>query len=149
MPTASTLLALAARCEREEPSRELDGNICAAIGHKISTDGWLIVPSFMEEGQEELRPPTPFTSSIDSAMTLVPEGWVLTLNTFQNGASVYVMNAAGDIVRPQKQYIATPALALCAAALKVRAAIAEQIEASPRASKGTPNLPSDTVGEER
>jgi len=61
---------------------------------------------------------------LDAAMTLVPDGWVWSMNTFaepNRSASAYLMNASDEIIRTIKQYIATPALALCAASLRARA----------------------------
>jgi hypothetical protein len=52
------LLALADRCEREGPSRKLDLAIAAAL------NGGRYIPYAK-----------PYTTSLDAAVTLVPEGW--------------------------------------------------------------------------
>ena len=60
---------------------------------------------------------------LEAAQMLVPEGWVWTVNTFNTGrAGAYCMNERDEIVRPKVQTLATPALALTAAALLARAA---------------------------
>jgi len=75
------------------------------------------IPSGFEAQYESTRVPR-YTTSIDAAMTLVPEGWrfELTNTGFKPGVS---------LVPPGKfflvgSYAATPALALCAAALRAR-----------------------------
>ena len=63
-----------------------------------------------------------YTASLDAAMTLVPERWVWSINQFPDKASAYCVSEDGVIARPRKQYQATPALALCAAALRAQEA---------------------------
>lgn len=96
-------------CRPELYQRALDALLKSPIGPRLAPvdyDGYI-------------KPPA-YTASLDAAMTLVPEGWEWTINTFANPkkASAYLVNAADDMVRPRKQYQATPALALCAAALR-------------------------------
>lgn len=105
--STEVLLALADRCEWEPPSQDLDECIWSNIAGE----------DFAYETT------TAYTTSLDAAVTLVPEGWVFSLNTFPASASAYVMDASSRIIRPNQQYIATPALALCAAALRARAAM--------------------------
>lgn len=107
-----TLLDLAARVEAASvPDRELDRAIELAVF------------------PDRLSPPVElellaYTSSLDAAMTLVPEGWVWSINTFAGGkASACLMNERDEIVRPAEQYIASPALALTAACLRARAPV--------------------------
>lgn len=73
MTTPEALNALADRVEREGPSRELDAAILVVMlgdGWTVSTaNGWVCVPH-----QEIAEAPT-YTTSLDSAVTLVPEGW--------------------------------------------------------------------------
>jgi hypothetical protein len=104
----STLLELAERCEREGPSQELDISICDAID--IAWDG------------------RAFSSSLDAAVSLVPEGaWRET-----NGPRRYlnipspVPNywhtevTTWDPTRMSHGWAATEAMSICAAALRAR-----------------------------
>jgi hypothetical protein len=100
MTNPTTLLALAERCEQAAgPDAGLDLAIWKALSE---------MPGF--------KHPSPIwrfdvTESLDAAVTLVPEecGWM-------------VMNSAAKVgVWPS--HGATPALALCAAALRARAAM--------------------------
>lgn len=61
-----------------------------------------------------------YTASIDAAMTLVPEGYVWSINTFAepSRASAYLVRHDNCYVRTNEQFCATPAIALCIAALK-------------------------------
>lgn len=117
MTDEATLLALADRIEAAEgPDRELDAAIALAIryqdclpcdfnGIKARTGGILNAPAF--------------TASLDAAMTLVPEGWTGVIDL--TGAAKLI-----DARYPNREVralaCATPALALCAAALRARAA---------------------------
>jgi hypothetical protein len=105
-----TLLALAERCEQAAgPDAGLDLAIWTTL---------LDTPGF--------QPPSPwrtdYTASIDAAVTLVPEGheWLR-----KNPESMTVYRVPGDL-KEWAQHIygrgATDALALCAAALRARAA---------------------------
>lgn len=66
--------------------------------------------------------PPAYTASIDAAMTLVPEGWLINLSVDTNGADVILID---DRINPVRlpdavAQAATPALALTAAALRAR-----------------------------
>lgn len=63
-----------------------------------------------------------YTASIDAAMTLVPEGYVWSINTFAepSRASAYLVRHDNCYVRTNEQFCATPAIALCIAALKAK-----------------------------
>ena len=83
----------------------------------------------------------PYTRSLDAALTLVPEGWWLTLDRYiisddpkpnTRTWRIWLKRMVGDIegdgpVGSQKLFAtgATPALALTAAALRARAAMEE------------------------
>lgn len=124
MRTAAELLQLAERCEREEPSRELDGEIALAIGwEKTETP---------PAGENWVRPdkrfayPSPpcFTISLDAAVTLLVEGdeWQIT-NLYGIARAEANMNASkGPTYGEHKG--GHMALALCSAALRARAAMA-------------------------
>jgi len=138
--TRDALLALAERCEQASgPDRELDGEIARALGW---TDVHVSVlnPLFQvgrPPGVTGWRDPVPaFTASLDAALTLVPEGWRV------NGADWSILGQYSWMLKgPCKKLImgadgyeeaggdwfksgvslATPALALCAAALRALA----------------------------
>lgn len=123
--------ALAARVEAAEgPSRELDAEICAHIlrsasdqfglgctfeVQQSSTDetSWSVVTYANVQKSDRQSPPA-YTSSLDAAMTLVPEGRSATISIRKPAA------ACIDGPRQNWCYANTPALALCAAALRAR-----------------------------
>jgi hypothetical protein len=121
MSDTATLLALAERCEQAaEPDRELDAEIAVALfGGEIiwKTANWTMdqypTRRFKNSdyiGGYQSSGILTYTESIDAAVTLVPEGcgWM-------------VMKNVAKVGRWPKRG-ATPALALCAAALRARAA---------------------------
>ena len=63
-----------------------------------------------------------YTSSLDCALTLVPEGWGLRKLSQQDDGWYCTLTLRGvrPTGNPQERPIATAALALCAAALKAR-----------------------------
>ena len=113
------LLALAERCEKATGADDrLDDQIGRTIG---------VIWSFQHNA---LR----YTASLDSAITLVLEGWNwMAGNRNQPLARAYVNNdemafeGAGLRRNPKRRWFetiaATPSLALCAAALRSRAAL--------------------------
>jgi hypothetical protein len=120
MTERATLLALAERCEQAAgPDRELDKDIsrvllpAAAEGITRSRYGWSYRVFGPSGWDDEWLETLPYTASLDAAVTLVPEwcGWM-------------VMKNVAKVGRWPKRG-ATPALALCAAALQARAAAYE------------------------
>lgn len=121
-PKADLLLQLAERCEREEPSRRLDLDIaCGALGFEsdsdFSTGRYGVRPAGRIWWYSTLSEIKAFTSSLDAAVTLVPEGWsgrigLVGWASVLDGACINDFHCRGR----------TPALALCAAALRARAA---------------------------
>jgi hypothetical protein len=119
MSDPTTLLALAERCEQAAgPDRELDAEIALAAGWERKWNdsdkphGWYWRRGDYSWTAEMEGIPPNYTASLDAAVTLVPEGcgWM-------------VMGNAAKVGRwPSRG--ATPALALCAAALRARAAAA-------------------------
>jgi len=103
MTTKEEYLALAERCEREEPGADLDSAIWKALFPAEPSANW-----------------EDYTSSLDAAVTLVPNG---------NGyiAGKKSIDTADGVVfgseRTVRVTASTPALALCAAALRARAAL--------------------------
>lgn len=96
------------------PDRELDVEIAMAIDlpwnkAQRTGDGKSLVAPF-------------FTSSLDAAMTLVPEGYDWSL-FYDNGEAISgCMPASEDGCCFSDNHAPTPALALCIAALKAREA---------------------------
>lgn len=141
---ATVLLALADRCEREGPSPDLDKTIYAAMDfclHEKTTysgaqsdtgftcdnchaDSW---GNRSNNGKNQRLHDRviAYTTSLDAAVTLVPEG--------HNGSVYWSCEAERTAVHlePRKGRMSdgmarTHALALCAAALRARAAVLEQ-----------------------
>lgn len=159
MAEKQVLLALADRCEREGPSRELDAEI--AVACRIVPDfdpsiytvvlGYRAVGDRVEVGRiirkdewwyEAIRSPAAFTTSLDAAVTLVPEGWRLRNMDQGDPASKYLPPAAeliplssnddgwaviervkGGCLRSTGR---TLTMAICAVSLRARAALSEK-----------------------
>lgn len=109
------------------PSRELDAEIALAAGwenhvpYGSSPHGW-----WQEPGSEQwVMTPSTFTSSLDAALTLVPEGWDAIIytssprNRERPQVELYrlVRKPQGIQIRVQA---ATLSLALCIAAIRAR-----------------------------
>lgn len=108
MTTRQQLLDLAERVEREEPSRKLDAQIWGASGQ------FGYFEDFM--GGDENAPR--YTTSLDAAVTLVPDGtrWVAgVVGKIADGR--FQAAVAGNHLA----VASTPAAALTAAALRARA----------------------------
>jgi len=119
------LLSLADRCEREEATHDLDVAIAVAAydlearpyatgkrklwWYKRGTDG-----TAMFYGEEYIPR---YTTSIDAAVTLVPEGMAWTAGC-EPDFTPFARLWEHDLV-----WASTPALALCAAALRARASL--------------------------
>jgi hypothetical protein len=133
------LLELAARCEQATgPDRELDGAI-AALCFGAEVQRVTIGPDHRREEIVTIdrssaaplsRPVTPYTASLDAAMMLVPSAFYWSAGTIaQDGYEHYddMDFAWAQAVHRRRsdhidcEYAATPALALCSAALKARA----------------------------
>ena len=137
-PTRAALLELATRCEQASgPDRELDADILAAVRGMATLwpgyyemGGW-----YYSDNGDEKNPPYPSpTASLDAALSLMPDGtwWSVGRDTADDsplrgfgwrGRSCFFGETgfwkSGIIAhRPG----ATPALALCSAALRALAA---------------------------
>jgi hypothetical protein len=119
MTDPTTLIALAERCEQAAgPDRELDIAIAAGLGWPDGRYSPPILPF------ERVRLPRHYTDSLDTAVTLVPEGWRWWIHSSPFARCWLVADdQIIGIAQPEK--CATPALALCAAALRARAAANE------------------------
>ena len=109
-PSKDHIDMLVERCEKATgPDRELD----AQIGRYFSADFLGYVPDDPQYGCAE------FTRSLDAAMTLVPEGWFWQVGQGNHAWAAVYKNPIPPAMRVDP-IGATPALALCAAALKAR-----------------------------
>jgi hypothetical protein len=143
MTDPTTLLALADRCEQAAgPDRELDVAIARALGwkplYRDDYSKWW-PPAAVEDSRARKRsilhhptqPLPAFTASLDAAVTLVPEGcdWHCQSNPSVTAcwASVSPVKRGIELLEwgSGMRRASTPALALCAAALRARAAMAE------------------------
>lgn len=130
----SALLDLAARCEAAEgPDRELDLSIALACGVAFKQRpkyrrGHYIGSKPVQTGWKP--DPLRYTASLDAAMTLVPEGCSVSIEAIVCGDESRCIQA--DVwsgARPElamAEVWSTPALALCAAALRARASGEQQ-----------------------
>ena len=136
-------LALADRCEAATgPDRELDCAIgCAVAGFFVCKPRWEGAPvSYGQVDADGSRsePGTGgdwmvprYTASLDAAMTLAPKGWFMQLSDWQapilraHGPWQAIFTLDRDDFRrgfdARCDHAATPALALCAAALRALA----------------------------
>lgn len=135
MTNPTTLLALADRCEQASgPDRELDVAIARALGWKpLYRDDYskwwppAAVADARERKRSILHHPTQplpmFTASLDAAVTLVPDGWAVELVQALSGSPWHATLRGGSALVPIIGATASkPALSLCAAALRERAA---------------------------
>jgi hypothetical protein len=127
--TIAALLALAERVEREAPSNQLDAEVWDTIGltddQKRHCQKWVRMDGRTDLTRFDfLRAWAPsYTSSIDAALKLVPSGsfFILTASRSRDEYQAAVMLAGSD-ARMLWHIAATPASALCAAALRAKAA---------------------------
>jgi hypothetical protein len=131
MTNSNTVSDLAERCEAATgPDRELDCAIAVALG-RTDEGGSGFHRTFPDDSVFEQVRALLFTASLDAAMTLVPEGWVIGSVAEEAPRTQWVVElrrghrTSYDKVvfseyTPGKR-CASFALALCAAALKARA----------------------------
>jgi hypothetical protein len=125
MTRRDELLALAARVEAAQGAdRELDGEISRAIG----TPGWRLSDAGRWFQSCLRRAQFAPTSSLDAAVSLVPEGWewaagINTPGYFRDGCAGWarVFPRSRQDQGTGNRYATTPALALTAAALRALA----------------------------
>ena len=132
------LLALVARVEAATgPDRELDYAILRVLKPEYAGSDWQPYAGGLrhvnDSSDARTLPahetcPQQWTSSLDAAASLVPEGWRWSLDYTQRPAyqdcGCASLFAPGSRMHPpdvSEIYAATPALALCAAALRARA----------------------------
>lgn len=121
--TPADLLALAARCEAAKgPDRALDAEIVVTAIPRYR--GWIAnrpSPGVIYSDHEPFISARFCTASLDAAASLVPEGWSWRIASY--GEAATYENETGNST---EACAATPALALCAAALR---AMAREMEA--------------------
>lgn len=143
MTPSENLVGLAERVEAlDGPSREVDAEIFRAIGAPVPFQfaNKLVVLTFDEAEQCYFAPigdmrvryePPAYTASLDAVMTLVPEGWGWLVSQPTEKAIASGLLKQRTPVLSEVQYgcdlrfavaAATPALALCVAALRSRSA---------------------------
>ena len=101
-------------------SRELDAAIAEAVGYIVrydKADPRGTTPYYQPVPDYSWRPVPTYTASIDAALTLVPEGWDYTI--YSRG-EVSVHRSKSGTRTFYDAEAATPALAICIAALKAR-----------------------------
>lgn len=120
---------LARRCEAAEAAdAELDARIWCALNGKRYAEHWVSVyhkgtqVGFTEPPKRTVivtkRAVPNVTASIDAAMSLVPEGWgPWRIEWLSGGVRAILQSDEGGDARGTA---ATPALALCAAAIRAR-----------------------------
>ena len=122
MTDRATLLALEKRCEQAVgPDRKLDARIYIWI-----TGGSAADADYAATDPDVTCNPPRYTASLDAAVTLVPDGheWLR-----KNEICMTVYREPDDLkewARHIDARAATPALALCAAALRARAEMGEK-----------------------
>jgi hypothetical protein len=122
----SALLQLAERCEKATgPDRELDAEIAEAVGAKHGREtGWCNSENGDYYVIDECA--ASYTASLDAAMTLVPEGWETSIYIGGENANVQMETPAmrdewfDEGGGPIDGTAPTPALVLCAAALRAQ-----------------------------
>lgn len=107
------------------PDRELDAAIKELVGH-----AWDYAADWGMRGNEK-PVALPYTASIDAALTLVPEGWLMRLVSFAKGSQptpvswrcvlrTWLHSDDGEVAFSQAIGVApTPALAIVIAALRL------------------------------
>lgn len=107
-----------------EGSRELDLWISHLAGKHGSTFHHNEAFERIQRGRKllDMKWLPHYTTSLDTALSLVPEGKLWTVSNYNGFGQCEAWFDDGDFCHPA----ATPALALCIAALKTRAALADK-----------------------
>lgn len=122
--TKDELLELADRCEREEASRELDCAVAKATGWSFNNRHAIFC--WRDPGGKYQTDFPYYTTSLDAAVTLVPEGWRLSTCLQRiHGGCLVAFDRPGHYCRAEAP---TEPQARCAAALRARASTPTQGE---------------------
>jgi hypothetical protein len=109
--TAADLLALADRCEKESSSWDLDVNIeCMLDGRDPPTE---VFAAYQ---------PTPYTSSIDAALTIALPWMEYRIETLYGPCAVEMPLNCNDETQSARREDGNVPMTICAAALRARAA---------------------------
>ena len=133
--TRAELLALAERVEKAEgPDRELDYAILRVLKPEYAGSEWQPYADGLrhvnDSSDARTLParetcPQQWTSSLDAAASLMPEGWECALywgvNNFASEAQLERHDRHKTFAEPTTGTAATPTLALCAAVLRALA----------------------------
>lgn len=130
MSKADELLAIVERCEKaSEGSRELDARIAFVLDNRsihVIVDGDVLGRNNQPPHDICIVGWAPsYTTSLDAAMTLVPPGHDWSLFSDNGAAMAGCMPASEDGCDWTDVPGATPALAICAAALRAQAEMEE------------------------
>lgn len=118
----SALIELAERCEQAAgPDRDLNIAMLPLVGLRFVDEGPPIGQVCYDNNGGAVPMPS-FTASIDAALTLLPEGQEWTLVKATYGPVLVLLPSGDDRVPDIKVYAKTPATAICASALRARAA---------------------------
>ena len=101
--------------EANEGSRELDAEIAKAVYPRLELRGngqW-----YIDNIHVRIEP---YTTSIDAALTLMPEGWEYEITTLYGVAHVELPLNTNDIPSVGRREDGNVPLALCGAIMKVR-----------------------------
>jgi hypothetical protein len=126
MSKTAELNALADRCEREEPSRELDAAVLIACGHQAVNRGPRMGWEYRPKGFGIWRSMPSPTTSLDAAVTLEPkDAQEICVRKYRNGGHyVRITLASGKPAYSESFALPiTEAAARCAAALRARATL--------------------------
>lgn len=121
--TVAELIAALEKAER--PSRELDAEIAALIAETQPAhpmpDGTIWIEGCGSESSRTLHSRS-YTRSIDAALTLVPDGFDWFVSSEFHGTQFFATVTSKDRLHNfvARGILATPAIALCIAALKAR-----------------------------
>ncbi len=104
------------------PDRDIDREIAPLVGIRVVDEGHPIGVCYYDQNGAFVPLPR-FTASIDTALTLVPEGWTGIIPVRGGrGEDAWLWPENGTMNKGYRVTAATPALALCSAALKAREA---------------------------
>ena len=111
---------IAALTEATGPDRELDAAIAVAKGwNRREGSDWFTPPNLTVNHHISELPR--YTASIDAALTLRPEGALYAIENYDShGVYPEHVRASAWVQGAARAFAATPALAICTAALKAR-----------------------------
>lgn len=116
--------------QADGPGRELDARIAHAIG-RCNTQHYRALISYWkadcwDEEKPVPAPPPPYTGSVDAALSLVPEGHRYRVQFWHHHTGPFGASVRADVFPHGggsnwvAENCATPALAICIAALKAQ-----------------------------